>query len=121
MKNKKVYIALIIIFLGFFFLMVYLFGIDELKRRNQELTILVGKRTVWQYQDKKWLDWAAIIEFSLSDEDIKRITQRQVIDNLDNVVDSLLYVIKRKYVNDDKFGIIPNKKTTLLLKKLLKL
>ena len=79
------------------------------------------KTLIQQYQDKKWLDWAAIIEFSLSDEDIKRITQRQVIDNLDNVVDSLLYVIKHKYVNDDKFGIIPNKKTTLLLKKLLKL
>lgn len=79
------------------------------------------KKLLQQYIDKGWLDWAAVIKFSLSDEDVKRITQRQIIRNLDDITDSLLYVIKNKYVNDDKFGIIPNKKTTLLLKKLLKL
>ncbi len=74
-----------------------------------------------QYIEKKWLDWAAVIKYSLSDKDIKRLQQRKILDELTNITDSLLYVINGKYVNDDKFGIVPNKKTTLLLKKLLKL
>lgn len=74
-----------------------------------------------QYEEKKWLDWAAIIKFSLTDEDIKRLNQRSTIAQLTEVTDSLLYVIKGKYKNDDKFGIKPDRKTTLLLKKLLKL
>ena len=72
-----------------------------------------------QYQEKKWLDWAAVIKFSLSDNDIKRLMQRQTLQHLDNIADSLLYIIKGRYSKDDKFGIEPNKKTILLLTKLL--
>lgn len=79
------------------------------------------KKLLQQYEEKKWFDWAAIIEFNLTEEDKKRLTQRSIISDLTDVTDSLLYVIKGKYKNDDKFGIKPDNKTTLLLKKLLKL
>ena len=73
-----------------------------------------------QYQDNKWLDWAAIIKFSLSDNDVKRLTQRQALLNLNDITDSLLYIIKGRYSKDDQFGIKPNKRTILLLNKLLR-
>lgn len=73
-----------------------------------------------QYQDNKWLDWAAIIKFSLSDNDVKRLTQRQALLNLNDITDSLLYIIKGRYSKDDQFGIKPSKRTILLLNKLLR-
>ncbi len=96
MKNKKVYIALIIIFLGFFFLMIYLFGIDELKRRNQELTILVGKRTVWQYQDKKWFNRSGNTDYKNFDW-----KKYHVYSNQEYAGDYLLWHDDRWYAFDD--------------------
>lgn len=80
-----------------------------------DVTILMN-----QYIEKKWLDWGAIQEFQLSNDDIKRLNRYQVLESLENLTDSLLELISGNYFRDDKLGIVPNKKTTLLLKKLLK-
>lgn len=80
-----------------------------------DVTILMN-----QYIEKKWLDWGAIQEFQLSNDDIKRLNRYQVLESLENLTDSLLELISGNYYRDDKLGIVPNKKTTLLLKKLLK-
>ena len=75
---------------------------------------------IQQYIDKNWLDWAAIIKYQLSDNDKKRIAQKNTLSTLEDVADSLLYIIKGRYSKDDMFGIKPNKKTILLLTKLLR-
>ena len=56
MKSRKIYIFLIVIFVIFFGVMFYLFGIDEIKSENQDLTMLIGHNTVWKYHGKKWLN-----------------------------------------------------------------
>lgn len=73
-----------------------------------------------QYEERKWLDWAAIIKFSLSEDDMKRLMQKKTLQDLDNITDSLLYLIKGRYSKDESFGIEPDKKTILLLTKLLR-
>ncbi len=56
MINKKTYIILII-FLGIFFLLMFLiFGIDNIKQNNYDTTIIVGEDTIWNYSKKNWVN-----------------------------------------------------------------
>ncbi len=54
MRDKKTYIILIVILLIFFLLMFFLFGLDNIKKENYDVTIVVGEDTVWSLSRKKW-------------------------------------------------------------------
>ena len=54
MRDKKIYVILIVLVIVFFIVMFLLFGLDELKKGSINTTLVVGKDTVWNYSGKKW-------------------------------------------------------------------
>ena len=55
MISKKLYIIIITVFVVFFVVMFGMFGIDELRKEGLDLTIIMGNRSVWKYNNKKWI------------------------------------------------------------------
>ena len=53
MISKKLYIIIITVFVVFFVVMFGMFGIDELRKEGLDLTIIMGNRSVWKYNNKK--------------------------------------------------------------------
>lgn len=53
-KNNKVYVILIIFLIVFFFLIYFLVGKKEIEKENEEVTLLLGENTIWQYKYKNW-------------------------------------------------------------------
>lgn len=56
MRDKKVYIVLLIILGVFFVSMFLIFGLSNIKSAKDSATIIVGDSTVWNYNNKKWLN-----------------------------------------------------------------
>ena len=54
MRKKSTYIILIVILLLFFLIVFYFFGIDSIKKANENTTLIVGNRTIWTLENKKW-------------------------------------------------------------------
>lgn len=54
MRKKSTYIILIIILLLFFLIVFYFFGLDSIKKENDLTTIIVGNRTIWTLENRKW-------------------------------------------------------------------
>ena len=96
MKNKKIYIVLIIIFVVFFVVMFSFFGIDEMKSKKQSLTVLLGHNTVWQYKANKWLN----LSKNLSRYDLNW-KKYHVYSNQEYVGDYLLWHDDKWYAFDD--------------------
>lgn len=63
MQSKKIYIILMVMLVVFFFVFFILYGIDEIKTKDDQATIIVGDNTVWQYQNKRWLNVEGITSF----------------------------------------------------------
>ena len=103
MKNRKIYIFLILIFVVFFCVMFYLFGIDEMKSQKQSLTVLLGHNTVWQYKGKQWLN----LSKNLSHYDLNW-KKYHVYSNQEYVGDYLLW-------HDDKWYAFDDNKEAILL------
>lgn len=56
MRDKKVYIVLLVILGVFFLVMFFTFGIGNIRQGKQSTTILIGDDTIWDYNKKKWLN-----------------------------------------------------------------
>lgn len=56
MKDKKIYIVLIIILVVFFLIMFCTLGIKNIRQSNYDATLVVGENTIWNYQNQKWLN-----------------------------------------------------------------
>lgn len=56
MRNKKVYIVLLVILVVFFVVMFLIFGLNNIRSAKDSATIIVGDSTVWSYDNKKWLN-----------------------------------------------------------------
>lgn len=56
MQKKKTYIILLLILAVFFVVMFLVFGIDNIKQRNYDTTIIVGDNTVWNYSKERWIN-----------------------------------------------------------------
>ena len=56
MVSKKVYVVLLIIIAAFFTFMFLTFGVDNVKQSNYSSTIIVGNSTVWDYNNKNWVN-----------------------------------------------------------------
>lgn len=54
MKEKKLYIGLIVFMIVAFLLVYFLFGRDIMREKKKRATLLVGNQTVWTYQNRRW-------------------------------------------------------------------
>lgn len=63
MQSKKLYIVLIVMMVVFFLVFFLMYGVDEIKTKDDKATIIVGNNTVWQYQNKKWMNITGITSF----------------------------------------------------------
>ena len=54
MRGKSIYIVLIIILFVFFIVMFVLFGLDNIRKKNLETTIITGDNTAWVYKNAEW-------------------------------------------------------------------
>ena len=54
MRDKKLYIILIICIFVFFFAMFLLLGVNNIRRGDTAATIVVGDTTIWTYQNGNW-------------------------------------------------------------------
>lgn len=57
MRDKKVYIVLLVILVVFFIVMFLVFGVENINQENYSSTIIVGDSTVWKYEKKRWLNY----------------------------------------------------------------
>lgn len=53
-KDNKVYIFLLIILVIFFLIIFVVFGIDNIKNGNNNLTLLIEHDTIFSYKNRKW-------------------------------------------------------------------
>ncbi len=63
MQSKKIYIVLIVMMIVLFIIFFLLYGVDEIIKSDDQATIVVGNNTVWQYQNKKWMNIEGITAF----------------------------------------------------------
>ncbi len=56
MRDKKVYIVLLICIFVFFVVMFLVFGLQNIKKGNTATTILVGDSSVWTFQNQSWMN-----------------------------------------------------------------
>ena len=54
MRKKSTYVILIVILLLFFLIVFYFFGLDSLKKEKDHTTLIVGNRTIWTIENRKW-------------------------------------------------------------------
>ena len=54
MQNKKIYIVLIVIILGFFLFMFFTFGAKNIIENDRKATFIIGENTVWTYDKLQW-------------------------------------------------------------------
>ena len=52
--KKKTYIILIVIMFVFLMVMFFVFGLDEIRKRGYNTTLVVENDTVWTYSNKSW-------------------------------------------------------------------
>lgn len=57
MRDKKVYISLLVILVIFFVVMFSIFGVENIKQEKYSSTIIVGNNTVWRYEKKRWINY----------------------------------------------------------------
>lgn len=57
MRDKKVYVVLLVILVVFFVVMFSVFGIQNINQEKYVSTIIVGDNTVWRYEKKRWLSY----------------------------------------------------------------
>lgn len=97
MKNNKVYIFLLILMLAFFFLMYFTIGKNHIEKSNQELTLLVGDNTIWNYSNLNW--------YKVSDTSIPQYNWKKFKIYLDGIYKDDYYVW-----HDDKWYIFDDNK-----------
>lgn len=56
MAKKSTYIGLIVGIAVFFLIMFLFFGLDNIKKDNYNLTLIIGDNTVWSYNKKNWIN-----------------------------------------------------------------
>ena len=95
MQSKKIYIVLIVMMVVLFFIFFLLYGVDEIIKKDDQATIVVGDHTVWQYQNKKWMNITGITSF----QDYNWHTF-EVFDNNEKIGDYSLWYDDRWYVFD---------------------
>ncbi len=103
MRDKKVYITLLIILVTFFVVMFVVFGISNIRAGKNNVTIIVGENTIWNYDKKRWLN----------------ISSRSSIDKL-NWKEYNVYLNNEKFGkyslwHDDKWYAFDSKKNAVLL------
>ena len=96
MRDRKLYIILISIFVLFFIVMFLLFGLGEVRRGNQDLTLMVGHHTVWRYHNKKWSNLSN--NLSYQNLDWKKY---HIFSNQEYIGEHLLWYNDRWYAFDD--------------------
>lgn len=57
MRDKKVYIILLVSLIVFFVVMFSMFGIENINQEKYTSTIIVGEKTIWRYEKKKWISY----------------------------------------------------------------
>lgn len=103
MKEKKIYITLLIILFVFFIVMFSLFGVKNIQSEKDHSTIIVGDRTIWKYEKKRW----SIIRNNIAVEDLNWKKYR-VFDNQVEKGDFYLW-------HDDKWYVFDDNKSAVLL------
>lgn len=101
MKDKKIYITLIIIIFVFSVIMFALFGVKNIQSEKDYATIIVGNRTVWKYEKNKW----SIIR-NLSSIESLNWQQFKVFDNQNELGNYYLWHDDRWYVFDENKSAI---------------
>lgn len=103
MRDKKVYVTLLIILVAFFVVMFVVFGINNIKSSKNNTTIIVGENTIWNYDKRRWLN----------------STSRGSIDKL-NWKEYNVYLNNEKFGkyslwHDDKWYAFDSKKNAVML------
>lgn len=60
MPKNKVYIVLIVIFIGLFTVLFFAFGVKNILQDSHEATIIVGENTMWKYENRHWRSLSTI-------------------------------------------------------------
>ena len=56
MRSKKSYIILLVILISFALLMYFFIARKNLKEEKILTTLIVGNTSIWNYQNKKWIN-----------------------------------------------------------------
>ena len=70
MREKKIYIFLIVLVIIFFLVMFFVFGLDEIKKGSYDTSIIVGNDTVWTFNNKKWRNISSYSDFNWEKYDV---------------------------------------------------
>lgn len=102
MKNKKIYIVIVIVLIVYFAILYFTWGKDNIKEGKYSTTMLIGDNTIWNYSGKQWLN----------------ITNKKTIDTLNwqkfnvfvdnkNLGENYIWHDDKWYVFDDDKKAIP--------------
>lgn len=96
MRDKKVYIGLIVIFIIFFIVMFLCFGVENINQEKYASTIIVGDSTAWRYEKKRWLNYR-------NKSSLQQLSWKQysVYDNNEAIGNYSLWYDDKWYVFDD--------------------